>query len=150
MKRSPVTHIVRGFGFAVLAIIALLGISLLYDALTSPSRTEELEEFLGSGEVIESVQGRTGLDSHYWARYRCDPKQVRKHIEIHDLPSFTSKERAPRQLRDKFIDPGFEWPKNIGVYTEDWVEFETDSGNFIIVAFPDSSIDEVFFLEWDI
>ena len=150
MKRSPATQIIRGFGFAVLVIIALLGILFVYDAFTSPSRAEELEEFLGSGEVIESVEGRTGLDSHYWARYRCDPKQVRKHIEIHDFPSFTSKERVPRQLRDKFFDLGFEWPQNIELYTVDWVEFETDTGNFIIVAFPDSSIDEVFYLEWDI
>ena len=55
MKRSPATQIIRGFGFAVLVIIALLGILFVYDAFTSPSRAEELEEFLGSGEVIESV-----------------------------------------------------------------------------------------------
>jgi hypothetical protein len=149
MSRTIGKQLMRGLGFSAAAIILLAVTLIVMTVMRTPSRDEKLVSLLGPGRIIESDSGHYGFDGHYWARFECDPTAVREHIKTLRYPSQTSQEIGPRRLTDRFINPRFPWPSNIRLYTEDWIQFKTGTGCYMIVAFSDDETREVFFLQWD-
>lgn len=137
----------KRLGILAASIIAAAVSVFAFFALRSPSREEELQAFLGPGRILESVSGRDGLDGYYWARFECDPNVVREFIERHSLPS---RANAKQRIDERYLNPSFDWPKNMEIFQADWFEFRTGQGNYIIIAFPADSTREVLFFEYDV
>lgn len=132
---------------ALLILSAIIVVSALALILANrpPSRSDELQGFLGPGEILESASAREDLDSSYWARYKCDPAAVRAHLKKHTYPK---RESGTQRLENYFLNPAFKWPANIDHFQTDWIVFTVGVGFYRLVAFPDDDSSEVFILEY--
>ena len=131
---------------AALIILTTVGLIVII-AVKTPGREEHIESFVGPGELIESVSGREGLDGYYWARYRCDPEAVRQFIKRHTYPS---RENGNQRIDGYYLSPSFAWPANMEIFQEDWIEFTTSPGNYVVIAFPSDATQEILFFEHDV
>ena len=132
---------IRTLAKAALAVAILFGPVFLL----TPNREAQALSFVGSGTIIDSETQINGTSSRYWARIACDPKEVRRHIE---MPTFPLNSPGLPRIQDRFSDGYMKWPSNFGDYSKDWKEFGIRIGRWAIVAFNDKGADEVLFMTW--
>ena len=126
---------------AALAVTIVIGVLILL----RPNREAKALSFVGSGTIIDSETQVLGTSSQYWARIACDPQDVRRFIEMPNLP--LNSPGLPR-IQDRFGDGYMKWPPNFEEYSKDWKEFEIIKNRFVIVAFNDRDKDEVLYVAW--
>ncbi|WAC17919.1 hypothetical protein OVA24_11770 [Luteolibacter sp. SL250] len=137
----------RRFLKPIVSISAVILTAWGIAALATPDRAKELRSFVGPGEIIEAHHGVRGSGSIYWARYRCDPADVRDFLKRHSYESTTSKTELPASLQGKFRSMKVIWPTNISIYDADWINYRVGR-RFRMVAFPDDGSNEILYLHW--
>lgn len=130
-----------------ITVVALtLGFGLL--AFFKRSKSNELVEILGSGEVVESINIKEGRDKISLVRYKCNPDGLKIHLAKKKFNTIDVG-GGNKKLTNHFLNPPFDWPGDIENFNKDWVKYQLDVGVYIIIAFPGNEAEEVLYIKYD-